>query len=84
MTIEQGVRAVIVNAMGAAPEAVTLDARFLEDFCADSLDFVELSIQIEEAFEVEIADDEWLAVRTVGEVVELVQRGAEQRSSGAE
>jgi acyl carrier protein len=54
---EQKIRDIIVEQLGVAPEKVTLDASFIDDLGADSLDTVELVMAIEEAFEIEIPDE---------------------------
>ena len=49
------------------------DQRFIEDLGADSLDVVELTMILEETFDVSIPDDEMEKCDTVGKAIELVQ-----------
>ena len=56
-----------------APEEVTMNARFGEDLDADSLDLVELVMALEEAFDVEVPEEELDGVETVGQAYQLVQ-----------
>ena len=58
-----------------APETVTMDALLKEDLEVDSLDLVELSMMLEDEFNVKIPDDRMAEIRTVGNVVEFVQTG---------
>lgn len=49
------------------------DATGFDDVKADSLDLIEIVMSLEDVFGVEITDDEWVAVRNVGEAVALVE-----------
>lgn len=71
-TTEEQVREIIVNQIGVNPEQVTLPARLQEDLGTDSLDAVELLMELEETFEIEISDAEMEAVKTVGDIIMLV------------
>lgn len=64
--------AVIVNTLGCPPTAVTRDAT-LESLGADSLDSIQLSIDLEEHFNIEISDDEATSARTVADVFAVVK-----------
>mgnify|MGYP001259577227 FL=1 len=71
--VEERVREIIVNLLGVDPEQVTLDARFLEDLEADSLDLVELIMEFEQEFGGEISDEEAQKIETVGQAVEYLK-----------
>jgi acyl carrier protein len=58
MSIEERVRKIVVDQLGVKEEEVTLDASFVDDLGADSLDTVELVMALEEEFETEIPDDQ--------------------------
>jgi acyl carrier protein len=58
--------------LGVADADLTGDANILEDLGADSLDVVELVMAIEEAFEIEIADEEAENLKTLGDVERFV------------
>ena len=61
-----------VEVLQVAPEQVTLDAKFGDDLDADSLDLVELVMALEEAFDIEVPEEELEGVQTVGQAYELV------------
>jgi len=61
-----------VEVLQVSPEQVTLDAKFGEDLDADSLDLVELVMALEEAFDIEVPEEELEGVTTVGQAYELV------------
>jgi acyl carrier protein len=61
-----------VEVLQVAPEQVTLEARFGDDLDADSLDLVELVMALEEAFDIEVPEEELEGVQTVGQAYELV------------
>jgi len=69
MNIEQKVKDIIVQQLGVDPEKVKLEASFIEDLGADSLDTVELVMAFEEEFGVEIPDEEAEKIRSVGDAV---------------
>jgi len=66
------VREIIVNQLKVSPEEVTWDAAFVEDLHADSLDVVELIMQFEENFGIEIPESDAENIRTVGDAVEYL------------
>ncbi len=68
-SIEERVKEIIVNELGVEAEKVTLEASFVEDLGADSLDTVELVMAFEEEFGVDIPDEDAEQMRTVGEAV---------------
>ena len=70
--VEQTVRQVICDRLDKKPEEVTLDARFVEDLGADSLDVVELMMALEEEFNIDI-DDEANQIETVGDAIKYVE-----------
>ncbi len=66
--------------LGADPDTVTESTKFADDLDADSLDLVELVMQVEDALGVEIGDQELGDVRTVGDAVELICQVAAVRA----
>ena len=71
--IFEKVKAVIADKLQVEPEKVTLEARFIEDLGADSLDTVELIMGLEDEFGLEISDEEAEKIRTVKDVVEYIK-----------
>ena len=67
------VKAVIVDQLGADDSAVTLQASFVDDLGADSLDIVELIMGLETEFDIEIPDEEAESIRTVGDAVDYIK-----------
>ena len=67
------VKGIIVNQLGVADTAVTLEASFIDDLGADSLDIVELVMALEEEFDMEIPDEDAEKVVTVGDVVDYIE-----------
>ena len=64
---------VAVEVLGVERELVTEDASFKDDLDADSLDLVELVMALEEAFDIEVPEEDLEGVETVGQAYELVQ-----------
>ena len=72
--VEEKVREIIVKQLGVTPEEVTLEASFIEDLGADSLDTVELVMEFEEAFGLEIPDEEAEKITKVGEAIDYIKK----------
>lgn len=68
------VRKVIADQLGQDIGAVTDDADLYADLGADSLDLVELLMDLEDTFGIQISEDDMEAVKTVGNAVALIQR----------
>lgn len=67
------VKSIIVEQLGATENSVTMEASFIDDLGADSLDIVELIMALEEEFDTEIPDADAEKVVTVGDVVEYIR-----------
>ena len=63
----------IVEQLGVDEESVTMEATFVDDLSADSLDIVELVMSIEEEFDMEIPDNEAEKIVSVGDVVKYIE-----------
>jgi acyl carrier protein len=72
-TFEQ-VKDVIVDLLGVDPSEVKPEARFREDLGADSLDLVELIMEVEERFQTTISDEDAQQLATVGDAVAYVDK----------
>ena len=71
--IFEKVKEIIVEQLGVADTAVTLEASFIDDLGADSLDIVELVMALEEEFDTEIPDADAEKIVTVGDVVDYIK-----------
>jgi len=67
------VKDIIVEQLGVDEEDVKMEASFIDDLGADSLDIVELIMAIEEEFDLEIPDKEAEKITTVGDAVEYIK-----------
>lgn len=66
------VKDIIVEQLDVDESQVTMEASFAEDLDADSLDVVELVMELEDEFDLEIADEEAEKISTVGDAVEYI------------
>ena len=73
MSIEERVKKIIVDQLGADSAQVKPEASFIEDLGADSLDTVELVMALEEEFDIEIPDEEAEKITTVQSAIDYVQ-----------
>lgn len=73
-SIEERVINVVCDHLGVNKESVTRQTSFIEDIGADSLDIVELVMELEEEFEITIPDEEAEKIRTVGEAIDYIER----------
>jgi len=71
--VEQKVKEIVVQQLGVNADQVTLEASFMEDLGADSLDVVELVMAFEEEFNIEIPDEDAEKVTTVGQAIDYVK-----------
>ena len=71
--ILEKVKGIIVEQLGVAENTVTMEASFIDDLGADSLDIVELVMALEEEFDIEIPDSDAEKVVTVRDVVEYIK-----------
>ncbi|HIT48087.1 MAG TPA: acyl carrier protein [Candidatus Coprenecus stercoripullorum] len=67
------VTAIIVDKLGVDPTEVTREASFTNDLGADSLDTVELIMEFEKKFNIEIKDDEAEKISTVGDAIDFIE-----------
>ncbi len=72
--IENKVREIIVDQLGVESEKVTSDAKFIEDLGADSLDIVELVMAFEDAFGIEVPDEDAEKLQSVSDVVAYITK----------
>ena len=75
-SVEERVKQIIVEQLGVDEGEVTPTASFVDDLGADSLDTVELVMAFEEAFGIEITDEDAEKIATVKDAVEYIQKHA--------
>jgi acyl carrier protein len=75
-SIEERVKKIVVEQLGVSEDQVTLDASFVDDLGADSLDTVELVMALEEEFDTEIPDDEAEKITTVKQAITFINENA--------
>jgi acyl carrier protein len=73
---DQKVKQIIVEQLGVDEGEVTASASFQDDLGADSLDIVELVMAFEEAFEIEIPDEDAEKIKTVKDAIDYVNAHA--------
>ena len=71
---EAKVTEIIINELGVEADKVTPDASFVEDLGADSLDTVELVMELEEEFDINIPDDAAEKIQTVGQAIDFIEQ----------
>ena len=75
-SVEERVKQIIVEQLGVDESEVTANASFVDDLGADSLDTVELVMAFEEAFSIEIPDEQAEKIRTVKDAIEYINSHA--------
>jgi len=70
--IFEDVKKVVVEQLGVSDSEVTREASFVDDLGADSLDTVELVMALEEAFSIEIPDEDAEKIKTIGDTVSYI------------
>ena len=71
--IFQKLKTIVVDQLEVNEENVTMEATFVDDLAADSLDIVELIMTIEEEFDLEIPDNDAEKIVTIGDVVKYIE-----------
>ena len=64
---------IIVDVMGWNPDEITMDTTFVDDLGADSLDIFQIIMGIEDAFDIEIENEDAEKIATVGDAVEQIK-----------
>ena len=72
-SIEERVIKIVCDQMGTTPDKITKETSFINDLGADSLDTVELVMEFEDEFEINIPDEDAEKIQTVEDVISYVQ-----------
>jgi len=78
MDVEAKVKEIIIEQLNVDKDAVVPAAKFVDDLGADSLDTVELVMALEEAFSLDIPDDEAEKIGTVGDAINYIKAHAKE------
>ncbi|HNS56004.1 MAG TPA: acyl carrier protein [Smithellaceae bacterium] len=73
MTLEEKVIKLVMEQLDVTRDECVLEASFIDDLGADSLDLVELIMEMEEEFDLEIEDEELEKIRTIKDVVDFLK-----------
>ena len=72
MSVEERVMEIVSEQMGVDKDRVTPETSFINDLGADSLDTVELVMELEEEFDINIPDEDAEKIQTVGEAIKYI------------
>jgi acyl carrier protein len=72
MSVEEKVKEIISKQLGVDADKVTPDSSFIDDLGADSLDTVELVMALEEAFDIEIPDEDAESIMKVQDAIKYI------------
>ena len=82
-SVAEKVKKIVVEQLGVSEDQVTIDAKFIEDLGADSLDQVELVMALEEEFGSDIPDEDAEKMTTVGEAIKYIESKSKESVSGS-
>ena len=72
-SIEERVKKIVCDQMGTTPDKITAETSFINDLGADSLDTVELVMEFEDEFEINIPDEDAEKIQTVGDAINYIE-----------
>jgi acyl carrier protein len=75
-SVYERVRSIVSERLGVDEDKVTMDAEFIGDLNADSLDLVEVIMAMEQEFDTEIKDEDAESIRTVADAVKFIEEHA--------
>ena len=76
-SIEERVIDIVAEQLGVEKDKISRESHFVNDLGADSLDTVELVMELEEEFDINIPDDVAEKIQTVGEAIEHIEKASE-------
>jgi acyl carrier protein len=74
MSTENKVKKIVVDQLGVTEDEVLMDASFIDDLGADSLDTVEMVMAFEEEFDIEIPDEDAEKIKAVKDAIEYIEK----------
>lgn len=77
--IKSDVYGIVSSLLGKKADEISDESRFIEDLGADSLDSVELIMELEKKFQVSMPDDKSASIKTVGEAITQIQEHLESQ-----
>jgi acyl carrier protein len=77
-SIEERVKEIVCEQMGTPPDKIHENTSFINDLGADSLDTVELVMELEDEFRITISDEDAETIRTVGDAVKYIKSELER------
>ena len=81
-SVQDRVIEIVASQLGVSKDQITPETSFINDLGADSLDTVELVMELEEEFEINITDDAAEKIQTVGQAVEFIEKHQASGPSG--
>jgi len=81
-TVAERVIDIVAEQLGVSKDQINRDTHFVNDLGADSLDNVELVMELEEEFDINIPDDAAEKIQTVGQAIDHIERAVNEKSAG--
>jgi acyl carrier protein len=81
VSVEERVIEIVSEQMGVSKDQITKDTSFINDLGADSLDTVELVMELEEEFDITIPDEKAEEIQTVGQAVAYIEEHLKNKST---
>ncbi|GIW89889.1 MAG: acyl carrier protein [Pirellulaceae bacterium] len=78
-SVEERVIEIVAEQLGVEKEKITRDSSFVNDLGADSLDQVELVMELEDEFDLEIPEEEAEKIQTVGQAIDFIEEKVKNR-----
>lgn len=66
-------KVILSNQFDVEEDAITMETSIIDDFNADSLDFIDLIMSVEDEFEIEVLDDDIEGIKTVSDIVKYIE-----------
>ena len=79
-SVMERVTDIVADQLGADKEKISAETSFVNDLGADSLDTVELVMELEEEFDINIPDDAAEKIQTVGQAVKYIEEGMKTKA----